>query len=457
MLKALWFAFRVIIISAVTLWVVSNPGTIEMSWLGYNIEMHSSLFGLALAALVFLCLLFQRIVFFIKSIPVRLRLRSLEREKSYGAQAIILSLTAQAAGDIKGSNSYANDIRRYYGADHGLSLFFDAQTALLAGDYDKADALFTALLTKKNTAFLGLRGLMVVTMEKGQHERALMYAERARKLYPRQPWVIQILYHLQIKNQKWDEALLTLKKTKRLPWIVQDNRIADIQSLYLMKADLSSETTEDKEGEQYLKKAFKLNKSFVPAALRLARYYKLSNKNRAASRIVEQCWSLNPHPELAELWGQLAPRKKSTDSLQFVRWMDKLVNIRTDSHYGYVALAEAAMKDMLWGEARAALDKAEKLSKDAKIYRLLEKLSLAQGKEEEADNYREKSLTATAGMVWTCEDTGLIYDKWGPIARPHNSFNTIKWGYPVRKPSSDYNPVLAPARDMMAILPKQAA
>jgi len=42
----------------------------------------------------------------------------------------------------------------------------------------------------------------------------------------------------------------------------------------------------------------------------------------------------------------------------------------------------------------------------------------------------ERAMDAPENKVWTCAQSGLIYDRWSAFAAPHNSFNTILWDYP---------------------------
>jgi uncharacterized membrane-anchored protein len=64
------------------------------------------------------------------------------------------------------------------------------------------------------------------------------------------------------------------------------------------------------------------------------------------------------------------------------------------------------------------------------LYRLWARLAERLGHSEEARRWLEKAADAPQGKVWTCLETGRIYDKWTAVAEPHGAFNTIRWDYP---------------------------
>ena len=60
---------------------------------------------------------------------------------------------------------------------------------------------FQELLQEKDTAFLGVRGLLKHAVEDHNYEAALDYALEANKLHPKQTWILEGLFDLQIKNR----------------------------------------------------------------------------------------------------------------------------------------------------------------------------------------------------------------------------------------------------------------
>jgi HemY protein len=81
-------------------------------------------------------------------------------------------------------------------------------------------------------------------------------------------------------------------------------------------------------------------------------------------------------------------------------------------------------------EARQYLVAAERIQPTARLYRLWSACEDAQGHFNEGRRYLDLAENAAPAKVWTCRETGRIYEHWSPVAEPHGSFNTIIWDYP---------------------------
>src|SRR3546814_1488548 len=79
---------------------------------------------------------------------------------------------------------------------------------------------FTEMLERPETAFLGLRGLLVQAQREGDIPRAIELAERANRQRPGTRWVLETLFDLQTRFGLWSDAERTLEsieKHKLLP------------------------------------------------------------------------------------------------------------------------------------------------------------------------------------------------------------------------------------------------
>ena len=81
-----------------------------------------------------------------------------------------------------------------HGFDRRIGTQLAAQTAQLGGDEDAARRYFTAMLEKPETAFLGLRGLLMQAMKAGDRAEALSLARRAYEERPNTPWAVNCTY-----------------------------------------------------------------------------------------------------------------------------------------------------------------------------------------------------------------------------------------------------------------------
>jgi len=124
-------------------------------------------------------------------------------------------------------------------------------------------------------------------------------------------------------------------------------------------------------------------------------------------------------------------------------WFNDLLALNGETNLGYIACAKEAMHQSNWGEAKSYLLLAEKIEPSKEIYRLMAVIAENLDSEESADsayditNLMERAASAPSTKVWLCGLTGIIYERWEPIAEPHSSFNTIIWDYPHKRIAND--------------------
>lgn len=432
MLRALLFAIKIGLLVAAAIWVAQRPGTIELDWLGYHIKADVGLVLLVLFFFLLFVLFLHRVALAIASLPKRWRKRKEGKLHEKGYQFLTQGLTAVAAGDAKQASEKAQKNRELWPEDKGLSLLLEAQAARLRGEEDVARAAFDKLLKNKDTAFLGLRGLLVNALEAGDNARALELAQQAQKMHPRQKWVVRMVYDLELQERQWRLADRTLKKALKCGAI--DDQVAKGDRIAMLIARAEDELDKGEHGKalRSLKAAHRLDRSFVPAAQRLAALYIERGKKHFAKPVLQETWKNSPHVDLLPLWDALAPKdkKKGSNSAERLRWFEKLVALKPDSAEGQLAAARVALDEELWGQARDYLRVAEQIRISARLYRMYAELEENLGHSEEANEWLEKAVDAPPDKVWTCKETGRIYENWEPVAKPHNGFNTIIWDYP---------------------------
>ncbi len=428
MLRALWFLIKLGLFIAAALWVAARPGEVTINWLGYDIRIDV---GFALLLGLGLLFLFAAILQ-VLALPSLWRNRRSHRRHEQGMQAVVRNLSALAAGDVRAAEKNLKKIRATLPGKNGLTLLLESQTARLSGDSMRAHQGFKKMLAHKDTAFLGLRALISESLEQKDYDATLILARQALAHHKKQGWLLQLVYRLELKAGLWAAAEKTLKRALKHKAFESQIVRNDQTVLWLCRGDKALERG-DKHGALTLyKKAHKAEPGFVPATLRLAEYYKQARKRRLAVAAIEQTWRRTPHPELAALWAELAPKNKPHDSAARLRWAERLITIAPDEHAaeGHLATAKAALNDGLWGEAEHHLKEAEKTAPSARLYRLWAQLSEAQRRSDDAVIYWGKAAQAPAGKVWHCKKSGQIFEHWQARTLPQGLFNTVVWGLP---------------------------
>jgi HemY protein len=431
MVRAVWFFIQLVAIIAVSVWIIERPGQIVVRFSDYTVTAQLGAGLLVLAVLVLTSLLVYRVLRSIVDFPIFLKRRSDEATRKKGFQALTRGFVAIAAGNAKDANNYARQTKRLLTGETGLPLLLEAQAARLRGDEGKARLIFTELLKDKDAAFFGVRGLLKSALDAQDYETALDHARRALALNPKQPWILRMVYELELHTRRWKAAQATAKKIVRYkamdPAQVKSNEIA----ILLHRARQSELNGEKNDALNYIRKAYKLDKFFIPTVLAELKHVMEQGKTRKAKSILQKAWKHSPHPDLLPYWEELAPQNTKRDPMKKLKYYEKILALKPESVEGQLAVARAAIDQSLWGEAKAYLAAAEKIYPVADIYRLRAEIEKRTTKNEEVvHNYLEKASEAPAGKVWYCKKTGHIYDRWSAVAEPHGTFNTIEWGYP---------------------------
>lgn len=431
MFRALWFLIQLCVIAGAAIWVAQRPGFVSIEMMDYRLSTQAGIFLLLIAVLVFVSMMAAKIIGGIFSIPGRLIDMRVKGARRRGYRALTRGFVAVAAGDAKNATRMARQTRALLKDDTGLPILLEAQAARLRGEEGAARRSFEELLKDKDASFFGLRGLLKSALDAGDYTHALDYARRALTAHPKQGWILKTVYALELKTGRYEDALKTLGKLQKYKALEADEARHDEITLLLILSERAGDAGMRLEMVRKLERAYRLDPAFVPAAQRLGAHYIAKGKKHKAEKLIEKSWKENPHPDLLALWDQLAPDNKPSDMMRRLRWYEKLVAIRPESAEGQMAAARAAMKDGLWGEAKAYLVIAEQIKPSAKLYKLRAQVEQETSHDAKAvQEWLEKAADSPPAKVWTCRETGMVYDHWAPIAQPHGAFNSIVWGYP---------------------------
>lgn len=431
MIRALFFFIKVAVIVAVAVWVAERPGTVTFDWLDTKVTMHTGLFFLIGLGTIILALTLFRILNWLAHLPKMMGRYKGDTAREKGYRALTLGLTAVAAGDSKIASYQAHRARKFLPDDHGLPLLLEAQSARLQGDERAAAESFVALLEHKDTAFLGIRGLLQGALEERDYARARMLAEKALSLHPKQKWILKIVYDLQIKARDFQSALPILYRAEKAGAVDASQAASDRIAMLLYQAEEGMQGGWPHEALKKLEKAYGYDQSFIPTVLALARAYLARGNRRKAIKVIEKAWRVNTHPDLATLWREAMPKAKKDSASEVLKWFERLLALNPKSAEGQMAVAKAAMDAGLWGEAKNYLKMAEGIRTSARLYRLFAELEERTTKDEIAiRHWLEKAADAPSDRAWVCRESGRVYSEWQCVAEPHGSFNTIIWDFP---------------------------
>ncbi len=429
MIRAVWALVKIAIVVAVVVWIAERPGTIAIDWMNYKFTFHVGFFLLAMLAIVVLGIIVFSVIKTALDMPKNIaRYRDIT-DKDKGLKALTLGLSAVAAGDAKSAGYQATRAKKFLKSDDALATLLEAQAARLGGSEIDAGRAFIALMDNKDAGFLGVRGLLQSALDCGDFAGALELGHKALEMHPKQAWILQTIYSLEIRAGNWDSARKILYRAEKAAAIPIQRANSDRVAMFLAEADIAKAQGNEELLYQSLVKAHKIDKNFIPTVLRLGRMYLARGKQKAAVSMIEAAWKKQPHPGLMALWNDACPPVTDGDTMIRVRWFEKLLALNPESVEGLQALASVLIDAGLWGEARKHLEKAEEIRPNVNLYKIWARLEDCVTHDDNAvRSWLEKAADAPRERVWICGETGRVYEEWVPIS-DQGLFNTIVWDF----------------------------
>jgi HemY protein len=453
MIRVVFFFVVVGALSLGVAWLADRPGDVVITWQGLRIETSLMVMGAALlAALVVLIFLWNVLRAIVRSPIIFGNLRRNRRgRRAY--DAISNGLIAVGSGDVGAARKLAAEVNRI-AAGEPLALLLTAQAAQLAGDRDAAERAFRAMASRADTKPLGLHGLFIEARRRNDLANARAYAEEAARTAPSLGWAGRAVLEFRCATGDWAGALLLLDHNKAM----LDKAAYRRQRAVLLTARASAVDETDRDNAKaFALEAHKLAPDLVPAAALAGRLFAETGEERAASRIVNKTWRLNPHSELAQAYARLRSGDSARDRLKRIEALAKKVAGHVE---GALATARAALDAQEFAKARAAL--APYLAAPTKrIALLMAELERAEGNDEgRAREWLARALNAAPDPEWTAD--GYVSKTWLPVSPVTGRLDVFEWRVPLSgmlsAPSS--TPLIEPeppAAAPVTIAPEPAA
>jgi len=383
-------------LSALAGWLAGEPGTLTINWLDYRVDTN------------FAVLLVVVVVFTIVVAVIYRGWRSLRRgpgafarfregsRRRRGYEALSRGMVAVAAGDVDTARRQARRAESLRDVDTArrqarraesllrdppLTMLLSAQAAQLDDDEKAAAGFFTAMLDRRETEFLGVRGLLTQALKREDWDEALQLAKRAHRLSPKSEWVVNTLYDLQKRTGEWSGAEITLKQSEKLKLLPASNARRERAELHFNM----SLANKGPEAIKYARKAQSEDPTFVPPVVRHAeilvpvvRHAEIlveMGRHRRAGSVIESAWERAPDPDLAEVYWSA---RKVEDAVQKVQAAQRLARHNPNHIESRMAVAVAALEARLWGEARAQLEPIATEDAPPRVCRLMAELEEAE-------------------------------------------------------------------------------
>ncbi|MGJ8534728.1 MAG: heme biosynthesis HemY N-terminal domain-containing protein [Alphaproteobacteria bacterium] len=415
-------------------WLADNPGNVQFTWAGREIETSLMVFAIALVVLMIVIAIIWGLLRAIWRSPHMLKGYFSARRRDKGYNALSSGLIAVGEGDAKRALKAANSANKYLN-DAPLALLLKAQSAQLAGEYETARKTFHSMMDEPETKLLGLRGLFMEAERTNDPAAALQLALSAMETAAKHParpndgatvasWAGPAVLRYQSAAEDWDGALKTIS-ANNAAGLIDRAEVKRRRAIVLVAKALSHEDREPQEAKLAALEAHKLAPDLVPAAVVAGRVLSRLGELRRAVKTLESSWKLNPHPDLAETYAHVRPGDSPRDRVKRIRTLTRLLPDHLESA---IALAKAAIEAQDWDGARAAL--LPHLSIPTQRACLL-MADIEEGEHGDKGRVREwlsKAVHAAADPVWIAD--GVVSDHWAPVSPVTGLLDAYEWKVP---------------------------
>ncbi len=291
------FFFKLTFICVLFILLTLFPGSFTIEWLGWRTKLPIPIIYLLAGnfLLISIVILIYQIYRWCVNLPNRTKSFIQQRRIKKFEDVFIEGLTAIAAQQPEEAQNYA-DLAQSLSPNHPLALFLTGQTSYLNQDYALAQNTFSLMLNQPSLKFLGLRGLVLLAVERSDWVSTQTYLEQLFDIYPDSPWVLK---QLEINSLRLALTDKTNKSTDMLAFYrqIQKEEAYNHQGLISWIKLNHNKNIHLNQSEQFelLKNTYDLMPWNPIVASHYALELQIRDHKPKALRILQRSYKLNPH------------------------------------------------------------------------------------------------------------------------------------------------------------------
>lgn len=403
-------------------WLALNPGTLSISWLGYEIQTSVTF----LFFVVFLVLLLSHIlgsgwhgiVWFFKEI---LSIGSyLKKDPN---KILAEAFSAIEFGNYKEAQKLAKQAMNLMpeSALPGIALLKSSQKA----EDKRAQNVALAHLKKFDSwAPMAFYDEVETALKTKDLDGAKKVLKQMEKEYQHEGWFIKQSLKTSIAAKKWQQALSHLDALVKVGGMVKK----DAHQIYayvwhnLSKAPKLS----DAERLAMMEKSYEYGPLFLDNLIDLAKALTQRKDKRAAQTLLEKAWNDMPAWGISEAYCELMSENTPLKRAQKAR---KLYDIRPDHPVSQLILIRYFIDAKLWGEAKRVLHLIPRDVPEAYVLRA----ALAKKEKNDIEKVIDhlKSAVQKISYPYKCTNCRKSCDSWDVFCKHCGSFLHIYLKHPV--------------------------
>lgn len=311
MIRTVLVVLVVLTIAVLVIALRGEPGSAELTWLGWNLRSTAAAAVLIMIFLTLAATIFWRALIWVAEAPRRAARDRAEARRRQGAEALTRGFTAAAGGDGVEARRQAQRAAGLVEDTPSLVRLLQAQAAEAAGDPAAARAAYAAMLGFPELRMAAHRGLMQAALAEGDAAEARHHAEAAYALARTAPWAWRAVLDARLAVGDWASALELMQgalERKIVSPLVAERARAALLTAEAAGREGAIDAHERATALEEAQSAARLRPDFAPAAVVAARLLADDGRLARAAQVLEAAWKAAPHPAL---W--LAYRDLKTD------------------------------------------------------------------------------------------------------------------------------------------------
>jgi HemY protein len=352
MIKIVLYVIVLSVLITVAVWFADEPGSVSVSWLGWQLNTSVAILFVILALLLFSGTVLIRLWGALLGAGRAFRDARKDRRTATGLDALAAGFAAVLGEDGPAAKRALGAAESALGETPVVRLL-KQQTARVGQDGVTASAEARDMLDDPILKLAALRDLADAARQTGDFDSALKHAKRAAEQKPSPPWALHMCLDLNIATQRWADAA-TLLNRKDVQGLLKEMDIKRLHAALASRAavDAVNRQTFD-DAITWARKALALDATRADAVAALARALNATGKAKKAAAEVQKAWTINPHPALLAAYLELAPGEAP---LARTSRVETLVRGNPDHPESRLAVAETSLAAELWGQARSRVE-----------------------------------------------------------------------------------------------------
>ena len=350
---------------------------------------------------------------------------------------VLKAMTSITAGDMEEARAHIKLLKQVIGKDPIIDVLM---MKIYKGEknYDKMEKLSEKLMKNADIQMVGMKAAVEAQMEKKEFKVALATVNKAFELRQDLYWIIESAYELRAKAGDWEGAMQVLEagyKKKIIPHAKYDR----LRAMILFERAKECHNSGDEVNFfKFANQSIMADKTLVPAALALAKYYKNNdNQVRKAESVLVNIWKKNPTDTIAYAYVDLIDGLDKNEKIQRLETLIKSNSLRPSLNNRLIA--EYSIADGAWSKAKAELEMF--LVNNPCTKKVCEMIANVEEKysknKKEAKAWRDRFENCADDSMWVCGTCGAKSDEWHAVCPECKAFGQAQWHLYVEQRKED--------------------